>query len=280
VLLLFILIGSAGPNFNTDAQSAGSGAVLAGNRLSYFFLAASGPLGWAPASADFYSYYPPSTSRVITTAMTSSGIICGKLLIEFLGIGLASGIATVPSWAAAFDQSTGALIAEAFAPLGGFGKFCAVVLALCVSANNIPGTYAAALNFQMFGRWPAKIPRPIWSTFVVIIYTVCAIAGRAQLLTIFLNFLSLIGYWVIIWIVMTLEEELIFRKSKGYVWETWNDRTRLPAGYAALASFLVGWAGAILGMSQTYFTGPIAHLVGDGADVRSNLMICLCWEIC
>lgn len=267
VLILFILIGCAGPSFDTSTPSVGSGAVLSGNRVSYFFLTASGPLGWAPASADFYSYYPPSTSRVMTGTMTASGITMGKLLIEFLGIGLATGLATVPSWATAFDHSAGALIAEAFAPLGGFGKFCAVVLALCVSANNIPGTYAAALNFQMLGRWPAKIPRPIWSTIVVLIFTVCAIAGRAQLLTIFLNFLSLIGYWVVIWITVTLEEELIFRKEKGYHWNLWADKDHLPVGYAALASFLIGWAGAILCMYQTYYTGPIAKLVGNGADV-------------
>ncbi|KAI1372071.1 FAD/NAD(P)-binding domain-containing protein [Hypoxylon crocopeplum] len=267
VLLLFILIGSAGPNFNVNFESSGSGAVLAGNRLSYFFLTASGPLGWAPASADFYSYYPPSTSRPLTAAMTAGGITCGKLLIEFLGIGLASGLATMPSWAEAFDQSAGALIAEAFAPLGGFGKFCAVVLALCVSANNIPGTYAAALNFQMLGRYAAKVPRPIWSTIVVIIFTVCAIGGRAQLFSIFLNFLSLIGYWVIIWIVITLEEQVLFRKHKGYDWEQWANKAYLPVGYAALTSFLVGWAGAIICMSQTYYVGPVAKMVGNGADL-------------
>lgn len=268
VLALFILIGSAGPNFNAQSQSQSSGAILACSRLSYFFLSASGPLGWAPAAADFYSYYPASTSRVLTATMTGSGITFGKLLIEFLGIGLASGLATVPAWAAAFDRSTGALIAEAFAPLGHFGKFCAVVLALCVSANNIPGTYAASLNMQMFGGWFATVPRAVWSTVIAIIYTVCAVAGQTQLLPIFLNFLALIGYWVIIWVVMTLEEELLFRRGrKGYDWDRGADRKYLPAGYAALTSFLVGWAGAVLCMSQTYFVGPIARLTAGSADV-------------
>lgn len=267
VLILFIMIGSAGPNFNALSASSGSGAVLAGNRLSYFFLTASGPLGWGPAAADFYSYDHPSTSRVWTAIMTGSGITIGKLLIEFLGIGLASGLATTPAWAAAFGHSTGALIAEAFAPLGGFGKFCAVVLALCVSANNIPGTYAAALNMQMFGRYLAMVPRPIWSTAVVIVYTVCAIAGRTHLLSIFLNFLSLIGYWVIIWITITIEDEIIFRRHKGYDWDRSLDKSYLPIGAAALLSFLVGWAGAIVSMYQTYYTGPIAKMVGVGVDV-------------
>lgn len=110
----------------------------------------------------------------------------------------------------------------------------------------------------------------IWSTVAVVIYTVCAIAGRDNLLTIFLNFLGLIGYWTIIWITMTMEEEFIFRRKSGYDWAAWNDRKALPIGIAALSSFLVGWVGAILGMDQTYFVGPIAKMIGAyGSDVSS-----------
>ncbi|KUI65973.1 Vitamin B6 transporter TPN1 [Cytospora mali] len=100
------------------------------------------------------------------------------------------------------------MAAEAAAnlPLGWFGQFCAVVLALCVASNNISGTYVAALNFQMFDHWLAKVPRPISFTVAIIIFIVCAIAGRTHLFSILLNLLSLIGYWVIIWIVITLKE--------------------------------------------------------------------------
>jgi purine-cytosine permease-like protein len=77
--------------------------------------------------------------------------------------------------------------------------------------------------------------------------------------------LPLIGYWTIIWIVITIEEEWLFRRRQNvtepYNWTLWDDRTRLPMGIAAFAAFLVGWAGAILCMSQLYYTGPIAKLV-------------------
>ncbi|MBE7181420.1 MAG: hypothetical protein INR71_09475 [Terriglobus roseus] len=173
VIVLFILIGVAGPKFDTTTQSAGSGAVLAGNRLSYFFLTASGPLGWSSSAADYYSYYPAKTSRWLTFAMTAGGITIGKLFIEFLGIGLGTGIATNADWAAAFGGSgVGALIVEAFAPLNGFGKFCATILALCVAANCIPGIYAASLNFQQLGRYLAKVPRPIWVCLPISNFTI------------------------------------------------------------------------------------------------------------
>jgi len=141
--------------------------------------------------------------------MTTGGITCGKLLIEFLGIGIGSGLLRNPTWENAFDENgVGTLIVESYAPLDDFGKFCTVVLALCIATNNIPGTYAASLNFQQLGNPLAKVPRVIWSTFACIVFTVIAIAGRDNLFPIFINFLGIIGYWTIIWITMTFEDEL------------------------------------------------------------------------
>ena len=76
------------------------------------------------------------------------------------------------------------------------------------------------------------------------------------------------GYWLAIWAAITIEEQVIFRWGTGYDWTVWDQREKLPVGVAALLAFLVGWAGAILCMAQTWYTGPIASLVGEyGADV-------------
>ncbi|KAF1843782.1 uncharacterized protein K460DRAFT_378857 [Cucurbitaria berberidis CBS 394.84] len=267
VIVLFVLIGVAGPHFDTTTPSRGAGAQLHGNRLSYFFLVASGPLSWSSASADYVVHYPKTTNRWATFAATTGGITFGKLLIEFLGIGLGSGLLRNPTWESSFKaHGIGALVVEAYRPLNSFGDVCCVILAVCIAANNIPGTYAAALNWQQLGAPFAKIPRPIWSTFSCIIFTIIAIAGRDSLFPIFINWLSLIGYWTIIWITMTIQDEYIFRKG-SYDWEIWNRKDLLPHGFAALLAFIIGWVGAVLCMSQTYFTGPIAALVGSGADL-------------
>ena len=122
----------------------------------------------------------------------------------------------------------------------------------------------------MLGRKAEKVPRFIWNSVGVVIYTVCELAGRDSLSDIFTNFLALMGYWVAIWIALALEEQLIFRRREGggYDWEVWNQREKLPLGIAALVAFLVGWVGAILCMAQLWYVGPIARLVGvNGADV-------------
>lgn len=208
--------------------------------------------------------------------MTWVGLGLSTMLAYLVGAGIASGIATTPAWSDAYDISSGAVLVAAFDGLGGFGKFCGVILALGVIANNVPGTYSAGLGFQCLGSWPEKVPRAFWNTFGVIVYTVCAAVGRDYLYDIFENFLALMGYWVTTWLTITLEEQLIFRRKTGYNWEDWNNKGALPIGLAALAAFIFGWVGAVISMDQIYFIGPIASLVGDyGADVSLNS---LCYE--
>lgn len=72
------------------------------------------------------------------------------------------------------------------------------------------------------------------------------------------------------------EEHLFFHIARGvpFDWTAWEDPRKLPVGVAALVSFLIGWAGAIVGMYQVWYTGPVAAKVGEyGADIGSWLAI-------
>ena len=200
--------------------------------------------------------------------MTCTGLTLSISFVYLLGVGLASGIATQPAWSDAYDTSTGALVLAGYDGLGGFGQFCTVIVALGPIANNIPGTYSAALGCQMLGRYFKAIPRWFWTCVIVLIYTVLALATRNHLYDIFEDWLALMGYWVAIFVTIVLEEHFIFRRSVGYDWAAWDDRKQLPIGIAAFAAFCIGWAGAVIGMDQVYFEGPLSKLVGDsGADM-------------
>ena len=149
-----------------------------------------------------------------------------------------------------------------------------MIVALGVIANNIPGTYSAALNFQMLSPHFERMPRYLWTCLCVIIYTACALGGRNHLYTIFQNFLPLMGYWVAIFLTIVLEEHVFFVRAllltsrSSLDWSVWADPRQLPIGVAALTAFLIGWAGAIVGMDQVYYVGPVAKEVGeDGADL-------------
>ncbi|KAI9706445.1 MAG: hypothetical protein M1836_003451 [Candelina mexicana] len=268
VLVLFVLIGSAGPKFNTTITSKGDPTTINANRLSFFSLCLSAPISWAAASADYYVYYPENTPKYKTFAMTLTGLVLSFSIVTLLGVGLASGTFNNSTWASANKVSSGALILAGYEGLGGFGKFCGVVVALGVIANNIPGTYSSALGIQVLGRYGFRIPRWACTTVIAAIYTTCALGGRNNLFEIFENFLALMGYWLTIFVCIVLEEHLLFRRRRGFDWDAWNERSRLPIGLAALTAFLVGWAGAIISMSQAWYVSPLAKMIGEkGADL-------------
>jgi purine-cytosine permease-like protein len=200
--------------------------------------------------------------------MTFSGLALSFTFVNLLGVGLASGVSRNADWSNAYSISSGALIIAGYDGLAGFGKFCGVIVAFGVIANNIPGSYSAALGIQMLGRYPKVVPRWIWTCVIVLVYFVCAIVGHDHLFTIFQNFLALMGYWITTFVSIVLEEHFLFRRKKNFDWSAWEDQKRLPVGYAALTAFLVGWAGAIISMYQVYYVGPVGALVGGrGADL-------------
>lgn len=257
------------------------------HRLSFFSICLSAAITYAPLAADFFVYYPETTSRRAIYMLTTTGLMVSFTMAFLVGIGLASGIASNQSYNDAYTVGAGALIVEGFSPLHDFGKFCSVVVALGLIGNTVAPTYCAGVDFQVLGRYAERVPRVVWNTIGVVIYTVCALAGRSHLSEIFTNFLALMGYWVFIWVGILFEERFIFRHNWGwrtsasseyalepYNWSAWNNPSKLPIGIAGFIAFGIGWVGAVLCMAQVWYIGPIAKLVGEnGADV--SFFLCL-----
>lgn len=220
------------------------------------------PNSWASAGADFYVYYPEATPKWKVFFLTLTGLVLAFVFVDMLGIGLACGVATSSAWRTAYETSAGALIVESFGPLRGFAKFCSVILALGVVANCVPGSYASAISAQTLGRHFSKLPRWAWVLAAIIVQLILGLAGRNKLFVILQNFLALMGYWLMPMVAIVLLDHTIFKKNLEIDWTAWSQPRRLPLGFAALAAFLVGWTGTILGMYQTWFVGPLAKAAG------------------
>ncbi|TKX23359.1 purine-cytosine permease [Elsinoe australis] len=271
MIVFSILAGVAGPRFDLQTPSQGDPMTIVGHRVSFFSLCLAAAITYSGGAADYFVYYPEEVPRWKVFSMTMIGLAASFTFAFMLGIGLGSGVTSVTEWGEAYGVSQGALIVQGYVPLGGFGSFCSVIVALGLIANMIVPTYSSSVDFQVLGGWFLQVPRIVWNTVGVIIYTVCAIAGRSNLAAIFTNFLALMGYWVAIWVAIFLEEHFLFRRGStglGWNWDAWNDKNSMPLGAAALTAFLIGWAGSILCMAQVWYIGPIAGLVGDyGADL-------------
>ncbi|KAL4872793.1 hypothetical protein BDV12DRAFT_210135 [Aspergillus spectabilis] len=261
-----ILLGSAGPEFDFNTISKGSAEQVNANRLAFISLCLASALSWVPGAADYHVYYSPDTGTWRIWSMTTIGVGLAMTITLLLGVGLGTGVAHNPSWATIYDGTPGSLLIAGYGRLGGFGKFCAFINVLTIVSNNAPGSYSMAMNFQMLGDFWCRVPRPVFTTVSTVIYTACAIGGRDSLYEIFKNLVPLIGYWIVIWFTIVVESDLLFNRG-DYDWSAWNDPEKLPVGFATTAAFLIGWAGAIVGMDQVYYTGPIAEAIAGGCDL-------------
>lgn len=273
---MFVLLGSAGKNFDTSAVSVGPTGTITANRCSFFALVFASVIGFSALGADFYVYYPATVSKRITFFMTWSGIWVGLLFPNLIGVAIATGVPTTPSWTDAYSVSSGALLLACYDGLGGFGSFCTVILAFGVITNQAPTIYSAALSAQVLGRYAKAVPRWAWCVVITLIMIVCSVAGRNHLFNIFENFIPIMSYWVCPWVTVALEEHLLFHVLRGvpFDWTAWEDKEQLPIGAAALVAWLVGWAGAIVGMDQVWYQGPIAVKIGGyGGDIGAWMSI-------
>ncbi|KAJ5332517.1 uncharacterized protein N7506_006300 [Penicillium brevicompactum] len=260
LLVLCIMIGSAGPHFNFSDVVSDNPQHLAAKRITFISLTFSIGLAWAPLASDYYVYYPSDLKSWRTFLVTMIASLQAMSLTLIMGIGLGSILASSAYYAEKYGTSPGGMLMTAYDSLGGFGKFCAVINVLSMVANNTPGSYSMGLNLQMLGGAFGKVPRPVFTTLVTVIYAACAMGGRDSLYEVFQSFLPLIGYWTIMFVVIVLEEDAFFRQTGGIS----GPIGTLPMGLAAGASFLIGWAGAVVGMSQTFYTGPISEMAGGG----------------
>ncbi|KAK8198654.1 Purine-cytosine permease fcy21 [Zalaria obscura] len=262
-------------NLPWDVGTSEMGNVLSFGSVVYGFAT-----GWTSYAADYTVYQPSSQSRTKVFGWTFLGLIFPLLFTEMLGVAIytaASIDGGVNRWADGYAASgTGGLLgAVLFPPLGNFGKFCLVMLALSIIANNCPNIYSVALTVQVFGRWTQRIPRFILTGIATGVYIAIAIPGYSHFETVLDNFMNFIGYWLAIYAGISVTDHFVFKRGfGGYIPEHYDQPGKLPPGIAAVFAFCCGVAGMVTGMSQTWFVGPIALKAGEapfGGDVGFEL---------
>jgi len=277
VCCLYGLGGKAGYDVNAQKPLEDTGRALSSDILSYGAIIFGSVAGWAPIAADYNVRLPANTNPWRVFWLTFFGLFLPIVFTVMLGAALMT--ITDPAYVDALGSSgdTGALIAQVLSPWGGGGKFLLVLLALSAISNNIPNTYSAALSIQALGRPFAIVPRFLWVFVVFIVYTVAGVAGREHFSEILTDFLSVLSYWTTFFIVIVAEEHFIFRRKGGmlggYNLDDWDNSSKLPMGIAGILACCFGITGAVVGMSQVWYIGPIGKLAGAayGADLGFEL---------
>lgn len=258
-------------NIPWETGTSELGSVLSFGSVVYGFAT-----GWTSYAADYTVYQPSTQSRRKVFFWTWLGLIIPLLFTEMLGVAVMTATSLNDGNNRYADGDTasatgGLLAAVLFPPLGTFGKFCLVILALSIIANNCPNIYSVALTVQVFGRWTQKIPRFILTAIGTGVYIAIAIPGYSHFEEVLQNFMNFIGYWLAIYEGIAITDHFVFKRGfGGYNPEYYDHPDKLPPGIAAIFAFCCGVAGMVTGMSQTWFVGPIALTAGKapyGGDV-------------
>ncbi|KAI3402995.2 TPN1 [Candida oxycetoniae] len=303
--LMLYIVASQKFNYLTLDDAIDDKATIRGNWLTFFSLCYSITSTWGSIASDYYILFPETTSDIEIFSITLLGIWIPTTFVGVAGILIGNVALTYKPWGDAYASlGMGGLLNEAFRPWGGGGKFLLVLIFLSLISNNILNTYSAAFGVQLAGTGLAKVPRWLWAIALTAVYLVCALVGRDKFATILSNFLPMVGYWISMYFIMLLEENVIFRtqrfrhlyekefeqedegaletesqlklrlriplkKNQYYNWKIWNDYYRLTRGLAATSAFCIGATGAAVGMAQTYWIGPIARRIGGeyGGDI-------------
>ena len=279
-IIFLIVLGVFAHSGDFQAIPMGVGRSEMGSVLSFGSAIFGFATGWTSYAADYTVYQPSNQSRTKVFFATWLGLIIPLLFCEMLGVALftATDINGGDNrYQRGYEASgTGGILgAVLIYHLGTFGKFCLVILALTIIANNCPNIYSIALTVQVLARWTARIPRFIWTGIGTGVYIAIAIPGYSHFETVLENFMNFIGYWLAIYEGVSLTDHFVFKRGiGGYRPENYESPEKLPPGIAAILAFCCGVIGMVMGMSQVWFVGPIAHHAGEwkfGGDVGFEL---------
>lgn len=261
-------------NLPMEVGTSEMGGVLSFGATVYGFAT-----GWTSYAADYTVYQPATRSRRKVFFSTWLGLIIPLLFCQMLGIAVMTATdlnGGNNKYIEGYNTSgNGGLLWAVLEPLGGFGKFCLVILALSIIANNCPNIYSVALTVQVLNRHFQRVPRFIWTILGSCATIAIGIPGYSHFETILENFMNFIAYWLAIYSAIALSDHFVFKRGfGGYRAELYDKPDKLPLGIAAAIAFCFGIAGMITGMSQSWYVGPIAKHAGAlpfGGDVGFEL---------
>lgn len=259
--LSFILMLGVGGKHLVNAPAAIP--VTASTIITFATTIASSVITWCPMTPDYGVYHSEKASVMRVFLYTYLGFFVSSYTAHCLGAVFAASAPFTPSWEAGFDggNNVGGLMAAVLSPLGGFGKFLVVVIALTIPSSLAPTMYTFTSSFMTISTFFSRIPRWVFIIISEGVLIPVAVVGATRFFTTFTDVINLIGYWSCVFGAIVLTEHFAIRRGDftSYDLQIWDKAACLPPGIAALVAFLCAFAVIIPCMSQVWYTGPIAQ---------------------
>ena len=275
-VVFMIIFGETAQYVDNQTPTRLKGSAFSGAILSFLSVAYGYSASWSPVASDYYVLFPANISRVKVFLLSLVGLTVPTCISMCAGAVTASALNTNPAWKETYESAgVGMYLRDILYPIG-FAKFLLVLLVLSSVGLNLMNTYSGTLSVQQISPILGKIPRFLWSVVFFGVIIALGLAGRRQLSAYLENFLDVIGYWSTSYVLIIFMEHVFVRKANfaNYNLTDWNNPKNLPHGIAAIITFLVGVVCWVMGMSETWYVGPLARLFdGMGGDVANEFTL-------
>ncbi|MBX5329394.1 hypothetical protein CHX23_02120 [Rhodococcoides fascians] len=255
VLGVFVV---ANTNWSYQPPEALTGGATLATMAAGVALIAACPLSWG-VSPDYARYLPPDASRVAVASWTALG---GYLPSVALGaVGALAGTAVDMSDA---QTSLGTIVDGWFYPI------LLLVIVIGSMANNVLTMYSSGLCLQAVGLTLKRSVTVLFDGALGV-----AFAAYALFVADFTDALSALLELTVVLLVPMITIYVVDQLRRHNAYDGWELNDLSPGGrfwfhrgfsIAGMSAFLIGAASALLCVSTTDFTGPIAEALG-GADV-------------
>jgi NCS1 nucleoside transporter family len=260
MIILAVRIGMS-DSFSTGAMS--SGRAEAGAVLSYGVTLVGNASGWTLFACDYSVYLKKTTSKWKLALSVYLGIFTTTMFIQVIGLAAGACMYNNEDFAQAYESGgTGGLL-YAILAMGRFGQFCIVVLALSMIATSVACIYSSSLSAQAVCSKFKVIPRFYWALLANVAAVAISIPAYYDFSDVLNDFMAMLSYFIYLYVGIFLSEHLIYRRKIGYVVENYQDAKKMPFSYAGLFGFCCGVAGAVLGMWEVWWTGPLAKAISE-----------------
>jgi NCS1 nucleoside transporter family len=275
--IIFIIVAvRMGKSHAFVSNPLASGPTEAGNVLSFGGTVFGFATGWSTYASDYTVYKPANSNRVKIFFSVYLGETLSIMFVSILGAACATGTLTSSRFLDNYNEnSVGGLLYAVLVEdsLHGFGQFCMVVLSLSTISNNIPNLYSLGLSAQTVWSGFHRVPRVIWTCIGCGVSVAIAIPAYYDFANVMSDFMDLIGYWLAFYSAIVISEHYLYRKRlSNYIPEDYCDKSKLPIGISALFAVCCGITGAVVGMDQVWWIGPLARKIGEyGGDIGFEL---------
>jgi purine-cytosine permease-like protein len=188
-IVFLIVLGEFAHSGQFQSLALQTGSAEVGSVLSFAAALFGNSTGWSTYAADYTVYMRSSPMKIFV--WTYVGLFFPLVFTQSLGAAVVTATTHNAQYMTDYyDSGVGGLLgAVLFPPLGGFGRFCVVLLALGIIANNCPNQYSIALNLQMLSKGAQRVPRFLWTTLSVVVFAAVAIPGYSSFESVLKNFM-------------------------------------------------------------------------------------------